>query len=90
MDREEVAKAYINSKMAEQYKFEEETLVQIESPQGSIRVQLQIDDSIGDGIVMMYVGWWKKHGNPNWVTKLGISDIGEQIAYNEAFVGIYK
>ena len=33
-------------------------------------------DCIGDNIVMMYVGWWRKHGNPNYITMSGISDMG--------------
>ena len=38
----------------------------------------------------MYVGWWKKHGNPNFVASSGVSDIGGQITYNETFVDIIK
>ena len=36
----------------------------------------------------MYVGWWKKHGNPNFLTESGISDMGGQITYNETFIEI--
>ena len=49
-----------------------------------------IDDSISDYVVMMYVGWWEKHGNPNYLTNSGASDIGGQITYNETFVNIIK
>ena len=39
---------------------------------------------------MMYAGWWKKQGNPNWIMESGISDIGGQGTYNEHFVKLYK
>lgn len=90
MDKEERASAYINSKMAQNCGFEDNSTVYMESSKGSIEVSLKIDDSIGDNIVMMYVGWWKKHGNPNWIMNSGISDIGGQVTYNENFVRLHK
>lgn len=90
MDKEEKADAYINSKMAEKYGFGDGELIYIESPKGKIQVKLKIDDSIGDDIVMMYAGWWKKHGNPNMIIDSGISDIGGQVTYNETFVRLIK
>ncbi len=30
----------------------------------------------------------KKHGNPNFLTESGISDMGGQITYNETFIEI--
>ncbi|WP_053986027.1 molybdopterin-dependent oxidoreductase [Niameybacter massiliensis] len=86
MDRDGIAKAYINSKMAKRHEFEDGEIIYLESEKGAIQVKLEIDDHIGDHIVMMYVGWWKKHGNPNWITESGISDIGGQVTYNETFV----
>ena len=53
-------------------------------------MQIQLDDSISDNIIMMYVGWWKKHGNPNWILKSGISDMGGQVTYNDNWVTINK
>ena len=38
----------------------------------------------------MYVGWWTKHGNPNYLTNSDISDIGGQVAYNETNVDLIK
>ena len=65
-------------------------IVKLKSDNGSIKVEDSIDDSIGDNIVMMYVGWWEKHGNPNELTDSGKSDIGGQVTYNETFVEIVK
>ena len=90
IDKDERAKAYINGKMAEQHELKENDLIMLKSLKGSIKVELKIDDSVGNHIVMMYVGWWKKHGNPNWITESGISDIGGQVTYNETFVKIDK
>ena len=85
-----MAKAYINSKMAALNNFKDGQEVNLKSSEGSIKVQLKIDDSISDNVIMMYVGWWKKHGNPNWILKSGISDIGGQVTYNENWVDLYK
>lgn len=90
MDDENKSKAYINKSMADKYNLLEEDLIIMESELGKIEVSLEIDDSICDDVVMMYAGWWKKHGNPNWIIKSGISDIGGQITYNETFVKLYK
>lgn len=90
MDDENKSKAYINKKMADQYNLLQDDLIKMESSEGKIEVLLQIDDSICDNVVMMYAGWWKKHGNPNLIIKSGISDIGGQVTYNETFVKLYK
>lgn len=90
MEKDEIAKAYINNKMAGQNGIEHGEEVSIQSEEGSIKVQIQLDDSISDNIIMMYVGWWKKHGNPNWILKSGISDMGGQVTYNDNWVTINK
>lgn len=90
MDNENKAIAYINNKMANKYNFYENDLIHMESSEGSIEVSLKVDDAICDNVIMMYAGWWKKHGNPNWIIKSCISDIGGQVTYNETFVKLYK
>ena len=90
MDVEGIAEVFINSSMAQKCNLSAEDMVYIKSTEGQIKAELKIDDNVGDGILMMYVGWWKKHGNPNWIIKSGISDIGGQITYNETFVTIQK
>ena len=90
MDKEKYSEVYINSKMASNCGIEDGELVYLESEKGRIRTRLKVDDSIGDNIVMMYAGWWKKHGNPNWILNSGISDIGGQVTYNDNFIKIYR
>ena len=85
-----MAEAYINNKMAEKHSFSDGDVVYLESDEGKIKVQLKVDDMVGDNIVMMYVGWWKRNGNPNYIINSGISDIGGQVTYNETFVRIIK
>lgn len=88
MDTEGISKAYINENMAKNIDISNGEIVNLKSENGSIKVELNIDNSISDDVVMMYVGWWSKHGNPNVLTDSGISDIGGQVTYNETFVEI--
>lgn len=62
----------------------------LRSKKAKINVQINIDDGVGNYIVKMYVGWWKKHGNPNSLTDTGISDFGGQVTYNESMVEIIR
>ena len=90
MDIEGISNAYINKRLALKKGIYDNEVVNLKSEDGSIKVKINIDESVGDNIVMMYVGWWNKHGNPNILTNSGISDIGGQITYNETFVDIEK
>lgn len=90
MDEEGISKAYINEDMADKLEIKNGEIVRLESTNGSIEVEININNDIYDYVVMMYVGWWKKHGNPNFLTSSGISDIGGQITYNESFVTLVK
>ncbi|MBM7834052.1 molybdopterin-dependent oxidoreductase [Clostridium sardiniense] len=88
MDTEGISKAYINEKMAKSINISNGETVNLKSTNGAIKVEIIIDESVIDDVVMMYVGWWNKHGNPNLLTESGISDIGGQVTYNETFVEI--
>ncbi|WP_330409800.1 molybdopterin dinucleotide binding domain-containing protein [Romboutsia maritimum] len=90
MDKKGISKAYINEKMAINKSIRDKEVVSIKSKNGCIDVEINIDNSISDYVIQMYVGWWKKHGNPNYVTESNISDIGGQITYNETFIDIIK
>lgn len=90
MDDDGIAIAYINEKEAKRFNISNNEIIYLKSENGQIKVKINIDKSIGDNIVMMFVGWWERHGNPNFLTNSGISDIGGQITYNETFVEIIK
>lgn len=90
MDEVGVSKAYINNNSAKNLGLENNDIVYLKSSNGQIKVKIIIDESIGNNVVMMYVGWWEKHGNPNYITNSDISDIGGQITYNETFIEIIK
>ena len=88
MDEEGISIAYINEKMAKKLKLNNDEIVTLKNKNGKINVKLKIDNMVADNVVLMYVGWWTKHGNPNYLTESGISDIGGQVTYNETKVEI--
>ena len=88
MDEEGISIAYINEKMAKKLKLNNDAMVTLKNKNGKINVKLKIDNMVADNVVLMYVGWWTKHGNPNYLTESGISDIGGQVTYNETKVEI--
>lgn len=90
MEKKGISQAYINENMAINLSIGNEEVVSLRNNDISIEVQINIDDSVSDNVVMMYVGWWKKHGNPNFIASSGLSDIGGQVTYNETFVDIIK
>ena len=90
IDEEGMSIAYINENMSKSLDIDNDEIVYLKSENGQIKVRIKIDSSISDKVVMMFVGWWEKHGNPNVLTNSGISDIGGQITYNETFVDIIK
>ncbi|KPI56889.1 hypothetical protein IM33_03475 [Clostridioides difficile] len=90
MDKESIAQAYINQSMAKKIGIKDKDIVMLRSKKSKINVQINIDDGVGNYIVKMYVGWWKKHGNPNSLTDTGISDFGGQVTYNESMVEIIR
>lgn len=90
MDSTDRAEAYINERMAQKINIKDNSLVSLFNDRGEIKVTLKIDNIVSDNLIMMYAGWWKKHGNPNYLTESGISDIGGQVTYNESFIKIKK
>ncbi|MGG5462142.1 molybdopterin-dependent oxidoreductase [Clostridium sp. B9] len=90
LDKCGISEAYINKHMMDKLNLEEGEIISLRSINGEIDVIIKSDDGVRDRVILMYVGWWKKHGNPNYLTNSGISDIGGQITYNETFVEIKK
>ncbi|HDJ1466539.1 TPA: molybdopterin-dependent oxidoreductase [Clostridioides difficile] len=90
MDKKSIAQAYINQSMAKKVGIKDKDIVTLRLKKAKINVQINIDDGVGNHIVKMYVGWWKKHGNPNSLTDTGISDFGGQVTYNESMVEIIR
>ncbi|HBG5344524.1 TPA: molybdopterin-dependent oxidoreductase [Clostridioides difficile] len=90
MDKKSIAQAYINQSMAKKVGIKDKDIVTLRSKKAKINVQININNGVGNYIVKMYVGWWKKHGNPNSLTDTGISDFGGQVTYNESMVEIIR
>lgn len=90
MDKASISQVYINNTMANKLSIIDKEVVKLKSKNGCIEAQVNIDEAIGNNIAMMYVGWWEKHGNPNFITVSEISDIGGQVTYNDTFIEIEK
>ncbi|MBB6217130.1 anaerobic selenocysteine-containing dehydrogenase [Anaerosolibacter carboniphilus] len=84
----EVPVVYLNKKTFVSNHLEMSGLVKIESKQGILIAKPEIDESVGDEILMIYEGWWHKSGSVNFLTEDIISDIGEQAAIYDCFCKI--
>ncbi len=82
---EGIPTAYINNNTFKENNLESDKLVRIKSKYGELEVKLEVSEDIGDGVVMIYEGWWHKNGSVNFLTPDYISDMGEQAAYYECF-----
>ena len=88
IDVDEKAKVYLNENMIRKFSLICGEKVKLKSKTGEITAICSLDNGVQDYVALMYVGWWKKHGNPNFLTESGISDMGGQITYNETFIEI--
>lgn len=79
---------YLNKNTFTANGLETEGFVRIESKQGALIAKPELDENIGDGILMIYEGWWHKSGSVNILTEDIISDIGEQAAIYDCFCKI--
>ncbi|SHJ69808.1 molybdopterin-dependent oxidoreductase [Paramaledivibacter caminithermalis] len=82
---EDIPRVYINTKTLKKNNIKADKTVKIKSKYGELKAKLEVSEDIGDGIIMIYEGWWHKSGSVNFVTPDEISDIGEQAAYYECF-----
>ncbi|WP_297636455.1 molybdopterin-dependent oxidoreductase [uncultured Clostridium sp.] len=90
LDIEEISEFYINKREAEGLNIKEGEILLLKSKNGEIKSKCKINDGVKDNLVLMHVGWWKRSGNPNFLTHSVSSDIGGQIAYNETRIFIEK
>lgn len=63
-------------------------LVELSSKYGKIECTIHLDETLREDIVYMYAGWNHKHGNPNFLTYNGSSEMGGQVTYYDTFVKI--
>ena len=82
---QDIPTAYINNTTLEKNNLDIQKTAKIESEYGELEVKLEISEDIGDGIIMIYEGWWHRSGSVNFLTPDYISDMGEQAAYYECF-----
>lgn len=88
IDKKGICQGYINEETARIYAVEDKDIINVKSKNGKIKLQINIDKSCDRNVMKIYAGWWEKHGNPNYLTDDGESDMGGQITYNESLVQI--
>ncbi len=62
--------------------------VTLSSKFGRIECTIHLDETLREDMVYMYAGWNHKHGNPNFLTYNGSSEMGGQVTYYDTFVKI--
>ena len=81
-------KAYINKNTRQKYAIVNGTLAIVTSPNGHIKVKVEVDDRIYDNTILIYEGWWHKSGSVNLLTNDFETDMGKTSAFNECFCSI--
>lgn len=71
-------------------KYVEGELVKVSSELGEINSEIYFNETLRKDVAYMYIGWHHKHGNPNFLTKNGISEMGGQVTYGETYIKIEK
>ena len=69
---------------------QEGDIVRVTSKYGSIRCSVYSDNTLPKDLVYMFSGWHHKHGNPNFLTFNGSSEMGGQTAFYDTFIKIDK
>lgn len=62
--------------------------VTLTSKYGRIECTIHLDETLREDMVYMYAGWNHKHGNPNFLTYNGSSEMGGQVTYYDTFIKI--
>ncbi len=87
-ERDDVSKLYVGKKIFEGLK--EGEIVKLSSKYGSIECRVSLNEGLREDMVYMYAGWNHKHGNPNFLTYNGSSEMGGQVTYYDTFVRVDK
>jgi anaerobic selenocysteine-containing dehydrogenase len=76
---------HVNEKTAARLGFKGCDTVRISTRQGTLTARLTVDEAICDGTAFMHQGWWHKSGAVNFLTRAGLSDMGDQAAFYDTF-----
>ncbi len=90
MDKDAICEFFINEDNAKMLNILNEEIVTLKSLNGKIKAKAIIDGGVSHDVIKIHAGWWKKHGNPNFLTSSNISDMGGQITYNDSFIEVIK
>ncbi len=81
--------AYLHPETVAKEKLAEGMRARISSPRGSIEAEISISKEVSPDTVMVYEGWWHSSGAAvNKLTPDGITDMGQQAAYNDCLCRI--
>ncbi|WP_026476906.1 molybdopterin-dependent oxidoreductase [Alkaliphilus transvaalensis] len=81
-------KVYCNRETLNTFKIIIDQPAELESQYGKIKVIPQLDEGVGNNLLLIYEGWWLKNQGVNTLTPSGVSDIGNQAIYNHCFCRI--
>lgn len=87
-DIEGISKIYVSKKNMNN--FIEGEKVQVVSKYGKIESEIYLDDTLKENTAYIFIGWHHRHGNPNFLTENGSSEMGGQINYCDTFIKILK
>jgi anaerobic selenocysteine-containing dehydrogenase len=76
---------HVNEKTAVRFGIKGCETVRISTRQGALTARLIVDTAICDDTAFMHQGWWHKSGAVNFLTRAGLSDMGEQAAFYDSF-----
>ncbi len=76
---------HVNEKTAARLGVKGCDTVRISTRQGALTARLTVDEAICDDTVFMHQGWWHKSGAVNFLTRAGLSDMGDQAAFYDTF-----
>ncbi|MDI6706396.1 MAG: molybdopterin-dependent oxidoreductase [Bacillota bacterium] len=83
--------AYINPATATAEGIEDGSKALVSTEAGNLLCRVKVDKNIGEGIVMVYEGWWiQKSGGVNQLIPERETDMGTQAAYNDCMCNISR
>lgn len=62
----------------------------VKSQYGELEVKLKIDEALPNGTIKINQGWWHHSGCVNVLTGSKLTDMGDQAAYYDTFVGVRR
>lgn len=88
IDIDGISKIYVSDSIMKKFDLNEK--VKVKSKYGEIICEILLDKNLKQNLAYIFIGWNHKHGNPNFLTSNGSSEMGGQITYCDTFINIFK